>query len=161
MRSWITASSFMLLVTAGPTLAQGPPGPAPGRDLAPAQPGSAVETRSGQSLLASRILKATLKTPAGDTVGDISDLVLDASGKVVFVVVGVGGFLGLGEKSVAIDYNLLRIGMDNDNRVAFTAAVTKDGLRSLDPWRGLGGATPPRPPASTPKPAEGGTDGLR
>ena len=38
------------------------------------------------------------------SIGDINDLVADESGKVVAVLVGTGGFLGLGEKDVALGY---------------------------------------------------------
>ena len=40
--------------------------------------------------------------PPARTIGDINDLLFDKSGKVSAVVIGVGGFLGVGEKSVAI-----------------------------------------------------------
>ncbi len=50
----------------------------------------------------------TVMNTAGDSVGDINDILIDSSGKVSAVVVGVGGFLGLGEKNVAIAFNSLK-----------------------------------------------------
>ena len=41
--------------------------------------------------------------PDNAHIGDVSDLLFDKSGKVDGVVVGVGGFLGIGKKDVAID----------------------------------------------------------
>ena len=49
---------------------------------------------------------------ANETVGDINDLVLDKDGKVVAVIVGVGGFLGIGEREVALDYSSLNVKYD-------------------------------------------------
>jgi hypothetical protein len=44
----------------------------------------------------------------GDKVGDISDIILDQTGKVAGVVLGVGGFLGMGEHYVAVNYDQLK-----------------------------------------------------
>jgi PRC-barrel domain len=41
--------------------------------------------------------------PNNETIGGVNDLLFDKSGKILGVVVGVGGFLGLGQKNVAID----------------------------------------------------------
>lgn len=42
-----------------------------------------------------------------ETVGDVNDLVLGPDGQALAVVLGVGGFLGIGEKEVAIDFERL------------------------------------------------------
>jgi hypothetical protein len=42
-------------------------------------------------------------------IGDVSDLLFEKSGKIVAVVVGVGGFLGIGEKNVAIDMSAFQV----------------------------------------------------
>ncbi len=58
--------------------------------------------------LASNIIGQSVYNSAGKdgkNIGDVNDLVIGKDGKVVSVVVGVGGFLGIGEKNVAIDYS--------------------------------------------------------
>ena len=45
--------------------------------------------------------------PDNAQVGDVNDVLFDKSGKIVGVIVGVGGFLGIGEKKVAIDMSAL------------------------------------------------------
>ena len=40
--------------------------------------------------------------------GEVSDIVFDQSGQIDAVVVDVGGFLGIGEKPVAVDFDRLR-----------------------------------------------------
>ncbi len=42
-----------------------------------------------------------------DKIGDINEVLFDRSGNVQAVVVGVGGFLGIGEKDVAIPFNMI------------------------------------------------------
>jgi hypothetical protein len=57
-----------------------------------------------------------------EKIGDVSELILDTSGKVQAVVVGVGGFLGIGERDVAIPFEQIRI--VNEPRAAATTATT-------------------------------------
>lgn len=58
----------------------------------------------------------------GEDVGEISDLVVTMDGKITAVIVDVGGFLGIGEKPVALSFDKIEIGRDeNGNLVASTA----------------------------------------
>jgi sporulation protein YlmC with PRC-barrel domain len=57
--------------------------------------------------IASSLMGASVYNSAGkdgQNIGNVDDLVIDKDGKIVSVVVGVGGFLGIGSKDVAIDY---------------------------------------------------------
>jgi sporulation protein YlmC with PRC-barrel domain len=42
-------------------------------------------------------------------IGDVNDILLDKEGRVSAVIVGVGGFLGMGEKDVAVPFNALKV----------------------------------------------------
>jgi sporulation protein YlmC with PRC-barrel domain len=44
----------------------------------------------------------------GDKIGDIRDLIFNSSGEVQAVVIGVGGYLGLGERDVAVPFDQIR-----------------------------------------------------
>jgi hypothetical protein len=46
----------------------------------------------------------------GDNIGDISDVLVNEDGEVIAVLVGVGGFLGIGEKDVAVSMSALEFG---------------------------------------------------
>ncbi|WP_447555643.1 PRC-barrel domain-containing protein [Vreelandella sp. EE22] len=50
-----------------------------------------------------------------DEIGTINDLIIDQDGQIQAVVVGVGGFLGMGEKDVAIEWDSLELTRDNDD----------------------------------------------
>jgi PRC-barrel domain len=39
-----------------------------------------------------------------DKIGDIGELILDSSGKVQAVVIGVGGYLGIGKRAIAVPF---------------------------------------------------------
>jgi sporulation protein YlmC with PRC-barrel domain len=44
----------------------------------------------------------------GDMIGEIDGLILDSSGRVQAVVIGVGGYLGLGERNIAVPFDQIR-----------------------------------------------------
>jgi sporulation protein YlmC with PRC-barrel domain len=53
----------------------------------------------------SKLAGVDVYNDANEKIGDINDVILDRSGKVTNVIIGVGGFLGLGEHYVAIPYD--------------------------------------------------------
>src|SRR5690554_2547147 len=54
---------------------------------------------------ASDLLSAKVKTTDDKDIGSVKDLTIDKNGQVVAIVVGAGGFLGMGEKDVAIGWD--------------------------------------------------------
>jgi sporulation protein YlmC with PRC-barrel domain len=56
---------------------------------------------------ASKLAGVDVYNDANEKIGDINDVILDRSGKVANVVLGVGGFLGLGEHNVAVAFDRL------------------------------------------------------
>ena len=60
------------------------------------------------SILASTLIGSTVYTPADETVGDINDVIVGLDGKIQGEI-GVGGFLGLGEKDVAVQMDKLTV----------------------------------------------------
>ena len=61
---------------------------------------------------ASKLIGLNVKNNANETIGEINELILDKDGKVAAVVIGVGGFLGIGQHEVAIDYKSLNVKYD-------------------------------------------------
>jgi hypothetical protein len=68
------------------------------------------------SILASTLIGSTVYTPADETVGDINDVIVGLDGKIQGVVIGVGGFLGLGEKDVAVQMDKLTVQPQDANK---------------------------------------------
>src|SRR4051812_6154869 len=58
----------------------------------------------GQMLASRQLIGATVVGPNNERVGDVNDVLLDRNGQAVAIVVGVGGFLGIGEKDVAVSF---------------------------------------------------------
>ena len=57
---------------------------------------------------ASKLVHVDVYNEANEKIGDINDVILDRSGNVAKVILGVGGVLGLGERYVAIAFDKLK-----------------------------------------------------
>ena len=57
---------------------------------------------------ASKLVGVDVYNEADENIGDINDVILDKSGKVANVIIGVGGFLGMGEHDVAVAFDKLK-----------------------------------------------------
>jgi hypothetical protein len=135
MNKLITTASLVALMTI-PALAQTTapsPMPAEHQDMS-ADKAPAKAAYTGE-IFAKDLLNTSVKNSANDTVGDINDLVLDGNGKISAVIVGVGGFLGLGEKNVALPFEQLAFGRDSNGNLAVTANVTKESLQTAPEWK--------------------------
>jgi sporulation protein YlmC with PRC-barrel domain len=62
-------------------------------------------------------------------IGDVSDVLLDKNGQVTAVILGVGGFLGVGEKDVAVPFNSVRL-TEKDGKRYLVMDTTKEALQS-------------------------------
>lgn len=88
----------------------------------PAQPLSEMQVS------AEELIGKSVANPNGENLGEIEDLVINPQSEEMFAVVGVGGFLGLGEKKVTIPYNDLQMAGD---QIIVLTAQTKDQLKEL------------------------------
>jgi sporulation protein YlmC with PRC-barrel domain len=80
-----------------------------------------------------------------EKIGDISELIVDSSGTIQAVVVGVGGFLGIGEQDVAIPFDQIKF--VNEPLAVATTATTTDPNAPAAP-RAPATATAPATPAA-------------
>jgi sporulation protein YlmC with PRC-barrel domain len=109
--------------------------------------------------IASSLMGASVYNSAGkdgQDIGNVDDLVIDKDGKIVSVVVGVGGFLGIGSKDVAIDYSQVKWEQGNGSWwiIVPTTADQLKALPDFDP-------KPYQPaPAESNAATGGGTTGM-
>jgi sporulation protein YlmC with PRC-barrel domain len=73
--------------------------------------------------------KQSVYDPAKDKIGTVDDVILDDSGRATGLIIGVGGFLGAGEKDVAVAFDAVRAEM-KDGAWYLTMDTTKDALKS-------------------------------
>jgi sporulation protein YlmC with PRC-barrel domain len=95
-------------------------------------------TQHGNEMRASKLIGTTVVNDANESVGKISELVLGKDGKIAAVVIGVGGFLGMGEREVAVIFASLRIAQDSNNKTTVSLNATKDSLKSAPEWQWIG-----------------------
>jgi sporulation protein YlmC with PRC-barrel domain len=71
----------------------------------------------------------------GDRVGEVERIILTQEGEVETIVVDVGGFLGLGEKPVAVSLDQLLAGEDEANgEMRLSVNHTEEELESMQAW---------------------------
>ena len=96
-----------------------------------------LSKQESTDMLASNLIGQSVVNSQDELIGDINDLVTDENGKVVAVLVGTGGFLGLGEKDVALDYQDLRFVRDDNDNIKVIANVTQETLASAPDYQTL------------------------
>jgi sporulation protein YlmC with PRC-barrel domain len=106
-----------------------------------AEPGAAVETFEmsagyvavDSDNLGSELIDQAVYSSAGDDaeeIGNITDIVFNQDGQITAIVIGVGGFLGIGEKSVAVPFDVLEFVVAADNTERWVVPTTADALTS-------------------------------
>lgn len=77
-------------------------------------------------LLASKLMRQSILGANNERIGDVNDLLLSKDGQVSAVLVGVGGFLGIGEKTVAIPFEALKRSPESNQ---LTASYSREDLQ--------------------------------
>jgi hypothetical protein len=94
-----------------------------------------IRTQEADTVLASKLRNVSVYAPDETRIGDINDLVIKADGKIDGVVVGVGGFLGIGEKNVALKFERFKVTPEPDGRARVLLTATKDELRAAPDFK--------------------------
>ncbi len=81
----------------------------PRQQAGPAKAMQPLAAASPTHIMGSDLLGTTVYGANNENIGEIDDIVLERDGGIAAVVVGVGGFLGIGEKNVAIPFQALEI----------------------------------------------------
>lgn len=89
------------------------------------------------------IMGSTVNSPQGEVIGRVEDLILDSEvGTVSAAVISVGGFLGIGSKQIAVDWNELQIQYDGQEIVL---AMTRDEADAAPEYAFRDRTDPPAP----------------
>ena len=74
---------------------------------------------------ASKLMGLDVYNEANEKLGDVNEIILDKNGKVTAVVIGVGGFLGMGEHDIAVSMDKLKF-VEEPVRTSSTAPARQD-----------------------------------
>ena len=80
-------------------------------------------TSQGKMWRASKLVGLNVYNDQNEKLGDISEILLDKSGKVEGVVIGVGGFLGIGQNDIKVEMSKLKF-VDEPVRTSATTTTT-------------------------------------
>ena len=87
-----------------------------------------LSQQSDKQTLASSWIGQTIYNAADENIGDVHDLLINQSGSVDAIIVGLGGFLGLGEKNVAVPLKALDISTDADGNMKLVIQASREQL---------------------------------
>jgi sporulation protein YlmC with PRC-barrel domain len=104
-----------------PEAAQPMPSAPKGAEKMTAEPGDSVSV--------TEYYKQNVYDTSDNTIGEVSDVLLDKDGHVTAVILSVGGFLGLGAKYVSVPFNALRM-TEKDGKRYLVMDTTKEALTS-------------------------------
>jgi sporulation protein YlmC with PRC-barrel domain len=128
-----------MLAVAAPALAQQQKAPQP---AAPAAAKVNIPTGVfykgqgvNQYLARTRLIGAKVVNKDGVIIGDIEDLILGADNQIDGVIMGIGGFLGAGEKKVGVRYQALNFARKDGKLVISLPQATKEVLAALEPYQ--------------------------
>jgi sporulation protein YlmC with PRC-barrel domain len=110
----LTTTLICSMMVSGAAIAQAP------------QPMTALPA---QSVTVTDWYKQSVYDPSNSKIGEIMDVLVSPDGKVNALIVGVGGFLGMGEKDVAVPFNAVKH-TTRDGKVYLTLDTTKDALKA-------------------------------
>ena len=131
-----------LLATAALAQSSPPPAPAP---AAPATKTTPVQV-SGQ-WRASKLIGLNVYNNNNEKIGDINEILVTSDGKISGVVIGAGGFLGMGEHDVLVKLDQIKFVNEPVRTSATTTTTTTTTRPAPAPTTGSGSATVPARPA--------------
>jgi hypothetical protein len=109
LKKLMISAAVSALMVSGALAQANPPPPAAKADAAPLNDPKFVSAQSTDQWVFSRFKGTDVLGPDSAQIGNVNDLLFDKNGKILAFIVGVGGFLGIGEKSVAIDMSAFQV----------------------------------------------------
>lgn len=96
--------------------------------------GGFIVRQGANELLGSELMDAEVVTSADESLGSVEDLLIDSEGRILGVIVGIGGFLGIGQRQVAIPTESLQVMFEGE------VAASGDAAGQTQPMPASGGA---------------------
>lgn len=139
----IVASTVLVLPAAAQTTAPATPMPANPMPTTPAPLNApAITTDMFYSEVwtpshwrASEAMGLAVYNRSGERIGEIDDMLIDGSGRVIAAVVGVGGFLGMGERKVAVTFRSFAMTREANGDPRMVVDVTKANLQAAREYK--------------------------
>ena len=96
--------------------------------------GQVLNTLPADSTTVTNYYKQNVYDPSDAKIGEITDVLVGKAGKVEAFIVSVGGFLGVGEKDVAVPFSAVH-GTEKNGKWYLTMNSTKDALKAAHGYK--------------------------
>jgi sporulation protein YlmC with PRC-barrel domain len=125
--------------TAPNAAATTPTDPAAANSTMAATTDTYLTEQSATQISANTFIGQSVYTSSDDSIGEINDLIIEEKGGIVAAVIGVGGFLGIGEKDVAVPMSKITVTRDADdaNELRLTTMETAETLKAAPEFKKL------------------------
>src|SRR5213083_2291144 len=137
MRYNLLVGGLLASIALVPALAQSNPPASSQPPAATATPVPAVTKTQGNLWRASKLKGLNVYNEQNEKLGDISEILLDHSGKVSGIVIGVGGFLGMGQHDIMVEMSKLKF-VDEPVRTSSTTTTTSGSTTGTGPGTSAG-----------------------
>lgn len=112
--------------------------------------GSYLTQQSPEQVSANTYIGQSVYNGGNESIGKVNDLIMEKQGGIVAAVVGVGGFLGIGEKNVAVPISNINIAQNTDGTVKLTTSESADSLKAAPEFKTLEMQSAEKAPAANP-----------
>jgi sporulation protein YlmC with PRC-barrel domain len=100
----------------------------------PAEQAAPLKSLPSDATTVTNWYKQNVYDPSEQKIGEITDVLVDKDGKIGAFIVSVGGFLGIGDKHIAMPFSAVRA-TQKDGKWWLTMNATRDGLKSAAGFR--------------------------
>lgn len=140
----IVSALGLVFLTSAPVLSQEAPPtpgdrPSAGTGIAnpPAARSGTMTSQPGTGtaeVRGNRLIGADVKSANNEKIGDVSEVLVSTDGRINAIVVSVGGFLGMGDRKVALPWEQLRFSSEGNDLIVM-ASATKESLKEMPEYR--------------------------
>jgi len=130
-------AAFLTVLASGLAVSEDAPGSAPNEPSDRAVPGGAeppsvtvLENREVEGILGRQVLSA-----AEENMGRIVDVIVDHSGRVRAAIIDFGGFLGVGSRKIAVDWNVLHFPPSGQPNAKISLDLTRDQVKAAPEYQ--------------------------
>ena len=81
------------------------------------------------------ILGKEVRSTADENMGRIVDVIVDRTGRARAAIIDFGGFLGVGNRKIAVDWNALNFAAEDEKRDYIVLALTRDQVRNAPEYK--------------------------
>jgi sporulation protein YlmC with PRC-barrel domain len=152
LRLQLAAGLAATALMAGSALAQTSPAP-----TQPAGSGQIITQMTPDLMRGSQLMGVDVYGADNQKIGDVDEVLVGKDGKIQAIVVGVGGFLGIGEKDIAIPYDQVQWMADNQAQAAGAGGYGTNTAGGVATPASPGAAPPAGQPTTTGSTGAAGT----